>query len=88
MTNGITVNPWEGKIPEEIYELLADAMSDLPILARLRFVENILFSRGGLRGGHPHDASMVIAAEILGSAIRVLEANPAAAQLSHTPEPT
>ena len=75
--------------PETDQDKLAAAVSsafdDLPILARLQFVRNIILDRGGSRGIDPQDFVLITAADVLTGAIKVLTKHPIAAQLS-TPE--
>jgi hypothetical protein len=62
------------------------AMEDLPILARLEFVQSLLLSRGGSRDALPRDMVLVTAEEVLDGVIRVLKKHPRAAKL-RWPEP-
>jgi hypothetical protein len=62
---------------------VVDAMCDLPILARLEFVRNIVFSRGGTRGNSFEDEGMIIASDVLRDVIKVLQQDKRAAELRH-----
>ena len=69
---------------DEISKDIVHALNDLPILARLEFVKNIIFDRGGSRDVAPRDEMLVIATEVLRDVINVLRDHPTAAQL-HKP---
>jgi len=62
------------------------ALNNLPILARLEFVANLLFDHGGSRESSPRDWHVVTATEVLDGVISVLKTQPQAAQLRR-PEP-
>jgi hypothetical protein len=57
------------------------SMTDLPIIERLRFVSNLLLSRGGEATDPEGDPHIVIAREIINETISVLKAHPRAARL-------
>lgn len=85
-SSGLNQKTPEEEAAEDTSEAVVRAMNDLPILARLEFVKNIIFDRGGSRGQDPQEEALIIAADVLGGIIKVLRANPAAAQL-RSPEP-
>lgn len=63
-----------------------NALNNLPILARLEFVSNLLFDHGGSRESSPRNWLVVTATEVLDGAITVPKTQPQAAQL-RKPEP-
>lgn len=67
-------------------EAVVAAMNTLPILARLEFVKNIIFDRGGSRSSDPQEEVLIIATEVLDGVIEVLKKNQTVAQLG-TPKP-
>jgi hypothetical protein len=74
------------KAAEEASNAVVRAMNDLPILARLEFVKNIIFDRGGSRGQDTQEEVLIIAADVLGGVIEDLKANHTVAQL-RSPQP-
>jgi hypothetical protein len=62
------------------------ALDDLPLLARLEFVRNIILNRGGDEASTPQDSVLVTATKVLNGTIEILRAHPQAAGL-RTPEP-
>jgi hypothetical protein len=67
-------------------EAVVAAMNTLPILARLEFVKNIIFDRGGSRDSDPQEEMLIIATEVLEGVIDILKKNQTVAQLE-TPRP-
>jgi hypothetical protein len=66
---------------------IVKAMDDLPILARLQFVKNIIFDRAAnLDIPEQCEEVLIIAHNVLNGVVEVLEANPTSAQL-RSPEP-
>jgi len=57
------------------------AMNDLTILARLEFVKNIIFDKGGDKNGLPNDNELILANDVLDDVIEVLKKYPRAARL-------
>jgi hypothetical protein len=70
---------------EKLITEVINALSDLPILARLEFAQNLLFSNGGNKEALRPNAELIIAFDVLGGVIDVLEKHPSPAQL-RTPE--
>jgi hypothetical protein len=68
-------------------ELVAASLSDTPLIARLRFVSNLLLSGGGYVGNLNCDPVQVAAVEVLSGAIELLETHPRAAELTSPPVP-
>ena len=60
------------------------ALNDLPILARLEFARNLLQSNGGDKDSLPQKAELVIALDVIGDVIKVLEKRPPAGTLRTT----
>jgi hypothetical protein len=80
--------PVEGQ-PTEAIMLMRDvarAMDNLPILARLEFAANLVFDAGGIKDTNITVPELVIAHDVIKDVIKILEANPTAAQL-RTPTP-
>ena len=72
---------------EELSTRVSRAMDDLPILARVEFVKNIIFDRGGSRDSYPHDETLVIATDVLDGVVEILRKNRVVAQFRGDPEP-
>jgi hypothetical protein len=63
-----------------------NAMNDLPVIARLEFVRNIIFDRGGDKHSIPQDSALITAKEVLDGVIKALRNNPTLSRLN-APEP-
>jgi hypothetical protein len=66
-------------------EEVVDALNDLPILGRLEFAQNLLFSNGGNKDALRPQAALILIYQVIGDVIKVLDKHPAAAKL-RTPE--
>ena len=71
---------------EELMRTVRKSLDDLPILARLEFVANLVFDNGGLKDDAGRIPGLVIAHEVITDVINVLAKHPSAAQL-RTPKP-
>ena len=67
-------------------ETILHGFEDVPILARLEFVKNLVVGNGGDNLSRPSNPSMVLSAEILREVIDVLKTYPKAAGL-RAPKP-
>lgn len=68
---------------------ITKAMDDLPILARLKFVTNLLCDKGGEKDAlmRPVDPTLVTAVEVLRGVVNVIETHPRFGSLSSPAEP-
>jgi len=72
----------QDKIDRRLFlERTSDSFHDLPILARVQFVQNLLLFNGGDKDSSPHDPAMILATEVLTGVIAVLESRPRVAKL-------
>jgi hypothetical protein len=62
-------------------ERTSDSFHDLPILARVQFVKNLLLFNRGDKESNPQDPAMILATEVLTGVIEVLESRPRVAKL-------
>jgi hypothetical protein len=62
------------------------AMDELPIIARLEFVKNIVTQNGGDKNDETYKPALALAGDVLMGVIDVLRAHKSAGQL-RTPEP-
>ena len=62
-------------------------MNDLPVLARLRFVANLILGNGGAMENIGRVPELVVAHRVIADVINVLENHPDAVQLKRTPFP-
>jgi len=76
----------ENKATPKLLMATVDALNDLPILARLEFVKNVIFGSGGNKDGLPQNPVLILAHDVLSDIIEVLKKHPTAAGL-RTPEP-
>ncbi len=60
---------------------ISEAFDDLPILSRLEFAKNVMFSRDGDKTAVPVDPVSMIVTEVLSGVIDILKKHPAAAKL-------
>jgi hypothetical protein len=67
-------------VPETL-DATISALNSLSILSRLQFVANLLFDNGGSRHSDPKDWNVVLATEVLGDVIRVINTHPKVAEL-------
>lgn len=56
---------------------VVNAMNGLPLLARLEFVKNIIFDRGGSRDSAPQDEALIVANDVLRDVIELVKKLPA-----------
>jgi hypothetical protein len=56
---------------------IVNAMNGLPVLARLEFVKNIIFDRGGSRDSAPQDEALIVANDVLRDIIELVKKSPA-----------
>ncbi len=68
-----------------LLEATVSALDSLPILARLEFVKNLIFDRGGDKHCHSKDLVLVAAATVLDGVITVLKKHPDSAGLRLEP---
>lgn len=61
---------------ERSIQSLALAFDDLPILARLEFISNLLCDRAGERGKPTRDKALAVADQVMDEVIRVLRTVP------------
>jgi hypothetical protein len=64
------------KASDSAIEATISAMDSLPVVARLEFVKNLIFDRGGSKDSAPQDPGLVIASEVLRGVIGVLRKHP------------
>ena len=84
-TNDDEANPFERtEVTLPVKEVIK-AIDDLPILARLEFAQNLLFSHGGNKDSLEPNAALILAFDIIGDVIKVLDKHPRAAKL-RTPQ--
>jgi hypothetical protein len=72
---------WEEIDLDDLTELISSNFFQLPILARLQFVYDLLRSTKGERDEREQSPTQVIAVEIIRDVIEVLEEHPKAASL-------
>ena len=51
------------------------AINDLPILARLEFAQNLLFSNGGCKDALEPNAVLILVHDVIGDVVKVLESD-------------
>jgi hypothetical protein len=61
---------------EKAIQILALAFDDLPILARLEFISNVICTRAGESGNRSRDKALAVADQVLDEVIRVLRTVP------------
>lgn len=69
------------EVVTQLADATADALSSLPIAARLRFVENIISDQGGEKANYGQNPALVTANEVLRGVLKVIESNPRVAAL-------
>jgi hypothetical protein len=68
-------------VDQSSINVLSWSFTDLPIINRLEYVKNIIFSKGGDHASLPADPALVVAARVLDGVIEILQETPAAAEL-------
>jgi hypothetical protein len=82
LENGVTMNgPSDNIDDDNLASSIASAFDDLPVVARLRFVKNLIFDHGGDKISVPKDSKLVLSVEILTSVIDDLEKGPVGSRL-------
>jgi hypothetical protein len=72
----------QGKLDRRcVLELTASALEGLPIIERMRFVQDLLAGYGGELGSTPHIPAIALGVEVLKGVIEVLESRPRVAKL-------